>query len=92
MLLWLQSDALAGFGCRNGSYPNLRLFLLYRIETASEANMLRLTRSLIAVLLLTLCAGCAEYEALPRDYQPQQQTQPQTRAAAMWSYLSQHAV
>jgi hypothetical protein len=32
-------------------------------------------------VLFSLCFGCAEYEALPRDYQPQQQPQAQASAA-----------
>jgi hypothetical protein len=32
-------------------------------------------------VLLTLFARCAEYEALPRDYQPQQQQQVWAQAA-----------
>jgi hypothetical protein len=34
-------------------------------------------------VLLSLCAGCAEYEALPHDYQPQQQPQAQASAAVI---------
>jgi hypothetical protein len=32
-------------------------------------------------VLLSLCVGCAEYEALPRDYQPQQQARAQAATA-----------
>jgi hypothetical protein len=34
-------------------------------------------------VLLSLCVGCAEYEALPRDYQPQQQPQAQATASTI---------
>jgi hypothetical protein len=34
--------------------------------------MVTLARWCGVAVLLTLFAGCAEYEALPRDYQPQQ--------------------
>jgi hypothetical protein len=32
---------------------------------------------------LSICVGCAEYEALPRDYQPQQQPQAQATASTI---------
>ena len=44
--------------------------------------MLRLRWFMVGALL-TFCTGCAEYEALPRDYQPQRQAHEQASAAVI---------
>jgi hypothetical protein len=45
--------------------------------------MITVRRWFMVGMLLSLCAGCAEYEALPRDCQPQQQAQAQASAAVI---------
>jgi hypothetical protein len=45
--------------------------------------MIAVRRWFMAGILLSLCAGCADYEALPRDYQPQQQAQAKASAAVI---------
>ena len=48
-----------------------------------ENIMITVRRWFMVGMLLSLCAGCAEYEALPRDCQPQQQAQVQASAAVI---------
>jgi hypothetical protein len=49
--------------------------------------MITVCRWFMVGMLLSLYAGCAEYEALPHDYQPQQQ--PQATAAVIAALRAQ---